>query len=113
MADIDFVLLKQLQAELGRLRQQDVEQRRAAGVPALVGEDAHQHGKALVQHVVTDHEAQLAESGAETPSWETRQDLVEALEARLFGAGNLQLLLDDESVENIDINGYRDRKSVV
>jgi Flp pilus assembly CpaF family ATPase len=25
----------------------------------------------------------------------------------LFGAGSLQVLLDDESVENIDINGYR------
>jgi Flp pilus assembly CpaF family ATPase len=33
--------------------------------------------------------------------------LVEALEARLFGAGGLQALLDDDSVENIDINGYR------
>lgn len=78
--------------------------RRAAGVG---GEDAHQQGKALVQRVVTDHEAQLAESGAEGIAWETRQDLVEALEARLFGAGSLQVLLDDESVENIDINGYR------
>jgi len=107
MADLDYVLIKRLQAELGRLRQEDVERRRAAGLPALVGEDAHQHGKALVQRVVTDHEAQLAESGVQGPSWGTRQDLVEALEARLFGAGSLQLLLDDESVENVDINGYR------
>ena len=107
MADLDYVLVKRLQAELGRLRQGEVEQRRTAGLPALAGEDAHQHGKALVQRVVTDHESQLAESGAEGLLWQNRQDLVEALEARLFGAGSLQLLLDDESVENIDINGYR------
>jgi len=107
VADVDYLLLKRLQAELGRLRQMDVERRRVAGLPALTGEDAHQHGKALVQRVVTDHEAQLAEAGEVGLVWATRQDLVESLEARLFGAGSLQLLLDEESVENIDINGYR------
>jgi pilus assembly protein CpaF len=107
MADLDYLLLKKLQAELGRLRQVEVERRRVAGLPALAGEDAHQHGKALVQRVVTDYESQLAEAGEAGLAWVTRQDLVEALEARLFGAGSLQLLLDEESVENIDINGYR------
>ena len=107
MADLDYALIKRFQAELGRLRQAEVERRRAAGLPALAGEDAHQHGKALVQRVVTDYESQLAESGRRALAWETRQDLVEALEARLFGAGSLQLLLEDESVENIDINGFR------
>ena len=106
-ADLDYLLLKRLQAELGRLRQLEVERRRSVGVPALAGEDAHQHGKALVQRVVTDYESQLAEAGDTGLVWQTRQDLVEALEARLFGAGSLQLLLDEDSVENIDINGYR------
>jgi len=40
-------------------------------------------------------------------SWEQRQDLIEAVEARLFGAGSLQQLLEDPEVENIDINGHR------
>ena len=108
MRDLDYQLLKRLQAELGRLRQAEIARRRAANLPALLGEDAHQHGKALVQRVVGDYESQLAESGQGGLVWEIRQDLVEALEARLFGAGSLQLLLDDESVENIDINGFRD-----
>src|SRR5680860_1411785 len=107
MADLDYVLLKGLQAELGRLRQVEVEHRRAAGLPACAGDDAHQHGKALVQHVVTDYESVLAEAGTERLLWQTRQDLVDALEARLFGAGSLQMLLDDENGENVDINGYR------
>ncbi|GAB2732124.1 CpaF family protein [Nocardioides pakistanensis] len=105
--DLDYTLIKRLQAELGRLRQDAIDARRAQGLPPLTGEDARQHGKTLVQRVVTEHESMLAESGAEELSWEERQDLVEALESRLFGAGSLQVLLDDESVENIDINGYR------
>jgi Flp pilus assembly CpaF family ATPase len=107
MSDLDYNLVKRLQVELGRIRQDDIAGRRAAGLPALTGQDAHQHGKALVQRVVGDYESQLAESGAESFAWEERQDLVEALEARLFGAGSLQLLLDDERVENIDINGFQ------
>ena len=108
MRDLDYELLKRLQAELGRHRQADIVRRRAGNLPVLTGEDAHQHGKALVQRVVGDYESALAEAGGGGLAWETRQDLVDALEARLFGAGSLQLLLDDESVENIDINGFRD-----
>ena len=107
MAEIDYTLVKRLQAQVGRMRQDAVEQRRTAGLPPFAGEDARQHGKALVQQVVTAHESALAEAGLNGLSWETRQDLVEALEARLFGAGSLQLLLEDEAVENIDINGYQ------
>jgi Flp pilus assembly CpaF family ATPase len=107
LSDLDYVLIKRLQGELGRLRQEDIARRRAANLPALTGADARQHGKALVQRVVGDYESQLAESGDEAMAWEERQDLVEALESRLFGAGSLQALLDDESVENIDINGFQ------
>lgn len=107
MSGLDYNLVKRLQTELGRIRQDDIAVRRSAGLPELAGQDAHQHGKALVQRVVGNHESQLAESGADALAWEERQDLVEALEARLFGAGSLQLLLDDERVENIDINGFQ------
>jgi pilus assembly protein CpaF len=105
---VDHQLLRRLQAELGRLRQVEIARRRAANLSGLLGEDARQHGKALVQRVVGDYESQLAESGGGGLAWEARQDLVDALEARLFGAGSLQLLLDDESVESIDINGCQD-----
>ena len=106
MSGLDYQLVKRLQVELGRLRQADIVRRRAANLPALVGEDAQQHGRALVQRVVGEYESQIAELGQGGLAWEVRQDLVEALEARLFGAGSLQLLLDDERVENIDINGH-------
>jgi pilus assembly protein CpaF len=107
MSDLDYALIKRLQGELGRLRQEEILRRRSANLPALTGPDAVQHGKALVQKVVGDYESDLVESGSEPVTWEARQDLVEALESRLFGAGSLQALLDDEDVENIDINGFQ------
>lgn len=107
MPDLDYALLKRLQADVGRLRQAEVDRRRSAGLSQLTGEDARQHSRTLVERIVSAHEAELAEGGAKGLRWEVRQDLVEALEARLFGAGSLQLLLDDERVESIDINGYR------
>jgi len=103
---MDYQLLKRLQAELGRLRQADIVRRRDANLPALTGEDAQQHGRALVQQVVEAHESRMAEAGGTGFTWAARQELVEALEARLFGAGSLQQLLADERVENIDINGH-------
>lgn len=107
MSDLDYALVKRLQGELGGLRQEEILRRRASNLPALTGADAVQHGKALVQKVVGDYESSLAESGGEAITWEARQDLVEGLEARLFGAGSLQVLLDDENVENVDINGFQ------
>ncbi|MEO7625662.1 MAG: CpaF family protein, partial [Nocardioides sp.] len=107
MSALDYILVKRLQSELGRLRQKDVDRRRATNLPTLAGADARQHGKALVQRVVGAYESDQVESGADALTWEARQDLVEALESRLFGAGSLQALLDDENVENVDINGFQ------
>lgn len=106
-ANLDYNLLKRLQAEVGELRREDKDRRRAANEPELSGEDARQHGKALVQEVVTRYESTLAETGREPLRWEARQDLVDALEARLFGAGSLQTLLEDDEIEDIHINGFR------
>jgi Flp pilus assembly CpaF family ATPase len=107
MPDLDYALVKRLQADLGRIRQAEVERRRTAGLGRLSAEDARQHGRTLVERVVSSYESEIAEAGVQELPWEARQELVDALEARLFGAGSLQSLLDDERVENIDINGYR------
>ncbi len=63
MTDLDYALIKRLQGELGRLRQEEILRRRSANLPALTGPDAVQHGKALVQKVVGDYESNLVESG--------------------------------------------------
>jgi pilus assembly protein CpaF len=104
---VDQLLVRRLQVQLGERRQRSIEERRRHGRPQLDGENARQHGKALVADVVTDHEASLAEDGAQGLTWETRMDLIEALEARLFGAGSLQQLLEDPDIEDISLNGYQ------
>ena len=63
-------------------------------------------------------QARLARAGScRTARYDAR--LVEAIDAAMFGAGELQALLDDPDVENIDINGcdevwvtYADRGKV-
>jgi len=104
---VDQLLVRRLQNEVGEMRQRAIEGRRREGKPALRGDDEIQHGKQLVQAVVTRYESELVEAGHRELAWESRQDLVDALEARLFGAGSLQQLLEDPEVENIDINGFR------
>lgn len=103
---VDQQLIRQLHLQLGSLREHDLEARARRGEPPLAGEDAFQHAKMLVQSVVESYESALVEQGLPELEWEVRQDLVDALEARLFGAGSLQQLLEDPEVEEIDINGY-------
>lgn len=107
MTDVDWVLVRGLQAEVGALHQQRIEADRRSGRAELAGEDAHQFVKALIERVVTGHETGQVESGGQSLEVGERRDLVRALEARLFGAGTLQQLLEDDQVEDIAINGFR------
>lgn len=107
MTDVDWVLMRRLQAEVGALHQQRIEADRRSGRAELAGEDAHQFVKALIERVVTDHETGKVESGGQALGVGERCELVRSLEARLFGAGTLQQLLEDDQVEDIAINGFR------
>lgn len=103
---VDAALARQLQGRVGVLRERALEDRQRRAMAPLDAADDRQHTRSLIQQVVTEHEAGLAESSRAPLSWEERQDLVEAVEARVFGAGSLQRLLEDPEVENIDINGH-------
>ncbi|WP_319804082.1 CpaF family protein [Nocardioides dongkuii] len=91
---------------MATLRDEDLAGRGRRGLAPLTGDDDRQHTREIVQRVVTNHEGRLAERGESALTWEQRQDLIEAIEARLFGAGSLQQLLEDPEIENIDINGH-------
>lgn len=99
-------LTRSLQVEVATLRDEDLAGRDRRGLAPLTGDDDRQHTREIVQRVVTNHEGRLAERGESALTWEQRQDLIEAIEARLFGAGSLQQLLEDHEIENIDINGH-------
>lgn len=107
MTDVDWTLVRRLQGEVGALHQQRIEADRRAGHPELAGEDDRQFVKALVENVVTGYEGSRVEAGDQRLNPEERADLVRSLEARLFGAGTLQQLLEDDQVEDIAINGFR------
>lgn len=104
---VDWRLVKRLQADVGGKRQAASDRALAAGEPELAGEDERQFVKSLINDVVMAHESTLVEAGGRGLDWETRAGLERALEARLFGAGSLQQLLEDDQVEDIAINGWR------
>lgn len=103
----DHTLLRRLQVQVGDHLEQRTRDRSVAGHPALSDEDTDALKAELVHQVVDDYVADLAERGLGTLSWEEMQDLVQGLKNRLYGAGSLAALLRDDSIEEIDINGWQ------
>ena len=103
----DHTLLRRLQVQVGDRLEQRTRSRSVEGHRALSDEDTDALKAELVHQVVDDYAADLAERGVGMPSWEEMQDLVQGLKNRLYGAGSLADLLRDESIEEIDINGWQ------
>lgn len=101
---VDRNLVSTLQLQMSELLGSERERRRASGLRPLEGEAQRQHGRAMIEKVVQQHEELVAQGGGHLSDFE-HNELVRALEAQLFGAGSLQYLLEDDLVENIDING--------
>lgn len=105
---LDHNLLRRLQVQVGDRLEEELTTRAKAGRPALGTEDLDALKAELAHSVVDGYVRELAESGRGAVSWEESQDLVDALCNRLIGAGSLETLLRDESIEEIDINGAND-----
>jgi pilus assembly protein CpaF len=82
------------------------QQRREQRGERLAAEDEHQFALASIDQVVGEHLEQALRDGGELPG-DRRYDerLAAAIHAAMYGAGELQELLDDDAVENINING--------
>lgn len=104
---IDHTLLRRLQVQVGDRLEEQLQARARAGRP-LSDEDVEAFKAELAHQVVEDYAKDRAEGGHGDVSWEETQDLVTALRNRLYGAGSLEALLRDESIEEIDINGAHD-----
>lgn len=102
----DPELVRRLQRQVGDLLAAEQKTRRAAGRPELTGEAERQAGREFIQTAVTSHRSMLVEQGRAPMSWEVEEALLQAMEARIFGAGDLQHLLENSEIENIDINGF-------
>lgn len=105
MSTADPTLVRRLQRHVGDLLQKEQLARRQQSKASLTGENELQAGRSFIQTVVDDYRSQLVEAGQSPLSWDDEKALAAAIEARTFGAGRLQHLIDDADIENIDING--------
>lgn len=102
---LDNELVARLQQQVGDRLQTQRAQRRSAGQPVLSPASEQQLARQMIAEVLRGHaESRMAEGVPPLPP-EADDEISEAIYARMFGAGRLQRLLDDDSIENIDING--------
>ncbi|SOD72948.1 Flp pilus assembly CpaF family ATPase [Jatrophihabitans sp. GAS493] len=103
---LDYRLIQQLQAQVAAALNVESQRREAAGERELARSDEQQMAWSLIATAVAGHlQLQLA-AGIDVPvdrSYDER--LANGVFAAMYGAGELQELLDDPEVENIDING--------
>jgi pilus assembly protein CpaF len=99
-------LVRLLQAHVAELLTTEHQQRERRGELRLTGEDEHQLALALIDRSIADHLEQAVRDGGDLPADRGYdQRLAASVHAAMFGAGELQELLDDQAVENINING--------
>ena len=107
LVPVDQVLVRRLQSRVGARRGKALEEFRSNGQPTPKGEDARQHTEALLASVLTEYESDLVEDGRTPLEEDARLRLEAALKAQLFGAGNLDQLLEDPEAEDIVVNSWQ------
>lgn len=103
---LDYRLVRELQGKVADLQLDDRRDLQAQGLPVRSAADEQQQAQSFIRTVVSQHMQDLVRDGQELPSdtaYDTR--LRAAIYSAIYGAGELQELLDDELVENINING--------
>ncbi len=103
---IDVTLVRSLHQAVGDRLQVEQNRRRATGMSLLVGEAELQFARAAIAAVIREHNEARLGRGEPVLGFDVDAEISEAIFARIFGAGRLQKLLDDDEIENIDINGY-------
>jgi Flp pilus assembly CpaF family ATPase len=106
VAVVDPQVVRSLQAQVAEMLTVEHQRREQRGEPRLTGEDEHQFALALIDRVIAEHLEQTVRDGGDLPTDRGYdQRLAASVHAAMFGAGELQELLDDQAVENINING--------
>jgi Flp pilus assembly CpaF family ATPase len=117
---IDHTLVRRFRAAVAERLAEQRRRDTAAGRPVMSSDDEREYTRSLIIQVLEDHARMEIASGRVPPSPEEEESLAAAVHSALFGVGRLQPLLDDTTVENIDINGcdrvfvsYSDGREVV
>jgi pilus assembly protein CpaF len=102
----DPQVVRALQTQVATAITGETQRRERSGEARLGADDEHQLALSLIGRVVAEHLEDQLRAGKEIPvdrGYDER--LATAVYAAMFGAGELQELLDDATVENINING--------
>lgn len=102
---VDYAVVRRLQGAVADRMTTGRQAREARGEPPLGEADERQWALSVIQSEVSRHMQAQIGAGRDLPDGSYDVRLVIAVDAAIYGAGELQELLDDESVENIDING--------
>jgi Flp pilus assembly CpaF family ATPase len=103
---IDYQVVRSLQKQVADLQMADRRERAARGEAERSSADEQQQAQSIIRQVVSWHMQQRLGSGEELPDATYDARLRAAVFAAIYGAGELQELLEDPLVENIDINGF-------
>ncbi|MCE0536064.1 Flp pilus assembly complex ATPase component TadA [Kineosporia rhizophila] len=101
----DHALVLHLQEQVADALTRQRQQRAARGEPELNAQDQRQLSLSLTRKAIQQHAAEEISAGRAPGDAEHDAALMAAVDAAIWGAGQLQSLLDDPLVENIDING--------
>jgi pilus assembly protein CpaF len=103
---VDHQLVRRLQEQVADRITEEKQRRDRASERELTGPDEQQLARSEILTAVRRHMQDVLALGHELPVDATTDErLAEAVFAAMYGAGQLQELLDDPGVENIDING--------
>jgi len=103
---LDYTLIRKLQGQVADAQLADRRQLQGSGQPVRNTADEQQQAQSIIRQVVSQHLQDMLARREELPAdpaFETR--LRAAIFSAIYGAGELQELLDNELIENIDING--------
>jgi len=105
MTGVESVLVRELHQFVGDRIQAEQNHRRQRGEPVLAGESERQYARSIISEVLRQYDENQLTKGLPQLTSEAEDEISDGIYARMFGAGRLQRLLDDDTIENIDING--------
>ena len=105
---LDYQVVRALQRRVADAQMADRRELAAAGAPERSSSDEQQKAQSIIRQVVAAHMQQRLTAGEELPDPDYDARLRAAVFAAIYGAGELQELLEDPLVENIDINGFNE-----
>lgn len=103
---LDYPLVRRLQARVADLLTREQQDRAVGGQPPLSSADLRQRALSVAGEVVSAYMSEQLHARRELPDSGYDLRLIQAIDAAMYGAGELQVLLDDHDIENIDINGH-------